>query len=412
MMVGKKVCVVGGGASGMMAAIAAARCGAQVILLEQLGRVGKKLLATGNGRCNLTNVDISIMRYHGSHPEFAESALSRFDSKAAIEFFGELGIAHKVEDCGKVFPRSDQASSVLDVMRWEMESLGIQERVDCEVKSIIPLKGGFTIVLKNNEELRADRVVLATGGKASPNLGSTGSGFVLARKLGHNITETFPSLVQLNLSAHFLRALKGIKFIGSAAIYDGEDRIRCEEGELLFTDYGISGPPIFQLSRSAAQLLIKNRKPRIAVDMFPELEEAELCEALGIRFGYRPGKTAEFSLVGLLNKKLIPTVLREAGIADLSRPCGSMSYEERASLAALLKGWSFQVTGTQSWSQAQVTAGGVDVREVNPNTMESDLVPGLYFCGEMLDIDGDCGGFNLQWAWSSGYCAGINAAGF
>jgi len=410
MMGGKKVLIVGGGASGMMAAIAAARSGAEVTVLEQLNRVGKKLLATGNGRCNLTNVDISIDRYHSSYPEFPEKVLSQFGYKDTVAFFEELGIAHKVEELGKVFPYSDQASSVLDVMRWEMESLGVEERVDSEVITITPSKRGFTVVLKNNDKLSADAVILATGGKASPNLGSTGSGYILARKLGHSITTTFPSLVQLNLNAPFLRALKGIKFIGSAAIYDEEACLRREEGEILFTDYGISGPPIFQLSRSAGELLIKNRKPTLIIDMFPELMEVQLKETLGIRFGCRPSKSAEFSLVGLLNKKLIPTVLREAGITDLSRPCGSISQEERAKLSSILKGWRFQVTGTQSWMQAQVTAGGVDVREVNPDTMESRLVPGLYLCGELLDVDGDCGGFNLQWAWSSGYLAGISAA--
>lgn len=406
----KKVLIVGGGASGMMAAIAAARSGADVTVLEQLNRVGKKLLATGNGRCNLTNVDINMNRYHSSHPEFPEKVLSRFGYKETIDFFEEIGIAHKVEELGKVFPCSDQASSVLDVMRWEMESLGVQEKVDCEVIAINPSKKGFTVVLKNNDQLSADAVILATGGKASPNLGSTGSGYILARKLGHNVTTIFPSLVQLNLNAPFLRALKGIKFIGSAAIYDGEACIRKEDGEILFTDYGISGPPIFQLSRSAGELLIRNRKPILVVDMFPELTETELKEVLGKRFGSRPLKSVEFSLVGLLNKKLIPTVLKEAGITDLSRPCGSISHEERAVLAAILKGWHFQVTGTQSWTQAQVTAGGVDVREINPDTMESRLVHGLYLCGELLDVDGDCGGFNLQWAWSSGYLAGTSAA--
>lgn len=410
MMGGKKVLIVGGGASGMMAAIAAARSGVEVTVLEQLNRVGKKLLATGNGRCNLTNVDISIDRYHSSYPEFPKEALSQFGYDETIAFFEELGIAHKVEELGKVFPYSDQASSVLDVMRWEMESLGVKERVDCEVISINPLKKGFALVLKNNEQLSADAVILATGGKASPNLGSTGSGYILARKLGHSVTTTFPSLVQLNLNAPFLRALKGIKFIGSAAIYDGEDCLRRDEGEILFTDYGISGPPIFQLSRFAGELLIKNRRPALIVDMFPELTEAQIKEALGIRFGCRPSKSVEFSLVGMLNKRLIPTVLREAGITDLSRKCGSISQAERASLAALLKSWSFQVTGTQSWMQAQVTAGGVDVKEVNPKTMESRLIHGLYLCGELLDVDGDCGGFNLQWAWSSGHCAGVNAA--
>ncbi len=409
-MVGRDICIIGGGASGMMAAIAAARCGARVMILEQLNRVGKKLLATGNGRCNLTNVDININRYHSTHPEFVEKALSQFGYDETVAFFEELGISHKVEDLGKVFPYSDQASSVLDVLRWEMESLGIEEKVDCEVISIIPSKRAFTIALKNSEQLSADAVILATGGKASPNLGSTGSGYTFARKLGHSITATFPSLVQLNLNAPFLRALKGIKFIGSAAIYDGKELLRSDEGEILFTDYGISGPPIFQLSRSAGELLINSKKPRLEVDMFPDIEEHKLKEDLGIRFGYRPSKSVEFSLVGMLNKRLIPTVLREAGITDLSRPCSSISQSERAKLAAIMKSWSFQVTGTQSWGQAQATAGGVDVKDINPETMESRLVSGLYLCGELLDVDGDCGGFNLQWAWSSGYCAGINAA--
>lgn len=409
-MPGKKVIVIGGGASGMTAGIVARRNGAEVVILEQMNRVGKKILATGNGRCNLTNENIDISRYHGKNPRFALNALKQFDAEQAVQFFEYMGISCKSEDGGKVYPWSDQASSVLDVLRYEIERLGIEERVEAGVKSIHPGKKGFKVVLRDGEELKGDSIIVAAGGKAAPNLGSNGSGYGLVIPLGHKLVEPFPALVQLKLSAPFLKALKGVKFIGTAAVGIDHKEIRREMGEVLFTDYGISGPPIFQLSRKAGEQLQSGRRPWIEVDMFPGHSREELSDLLRIKLGYQPQKPLDFSFVGLINKRLIPVILKEAGIEDIKKQCQSIKTNEFENIIAILKSWRFEVTGTNSWPDAQVTAGGIDVNDIDPGTMESKLVPGLYFAGEIIDIDGDCGGFNLQWAWASGYVAGLNAS--
>lgn len=403
------VIIIGGGASGMVAAIAAKRSGADVTILERNQRVGKKILATGNGRCNLTNTDIDISRYHGKHPEFIYGAFSRFDYYRTIEFFEELGIAHKVEDGGKVFPMSEQSSSVLDVLRYEIEENGINVVCDACVSDIVK-KNVFEVSLEGGRVFKGDRVILCTGGKASPDLGSNGSGYTLAKKLGHSIIEPFPALVQLKLSAKFLKQLQGVKFDGDAEIIVEEKPVRKETGEILFTEYGISGPPILQLSRKVGEYLTKGYTVYLKVTLINNLDEQELRDTIIRRFSSGAKKPLSFNFVGFLNKRLVPVVLKEAAIDDINKPAESVTYDERERIVRILKDWKFEVIGTNPWSSAQVTAGGVDVQEINSKTMESKLVKGLYFAGEIVDIDGDCGGFNLQWAWSSGFAAGESAA--
>lgn len=404
------VLVIGGGAAGLVAAIAAARNGAKVTILEKMDRVGKKLLATGNGRCNFTNVNMDLKFFHGSNVRFAQGVLKAFDVEQTLSFFEYLGVAHKIEDGGKVFPISDQASSVLDLLRYEIQQLGIKEYCNAEVIKIQRNGREFELVLKDGSIIEGEKVIITTGGKASPQFGSDGDGYRLVADLGHRSVETFPALVQLKLNAPFLKALKGVKFIGEGSIVKEDQVLRRERGEILFTDYGISGPPILQLSRRAAEELVKGNKTHIQIDMFPHLDEDELMEMLQIRLGYQSQKTLEFSFVGLLNKRLIPIVLKEAGIKDSQKKCGEVSSTEIKRIIQLLKQWQIQITGTQAWKNAQTTAGGIDVGEIDAKTMESKLISGLYFAGEVVDIDGDCGGFNLQWAWSSGYVAGEYAA--
>lgn len=404
------VIIVGGGAAGIMAALAARYQGAGVTILEKNQRIGKKLLATGNGRCNLTNVDLDIDNYHGMSPEFAHGALSRFDVQKTIDFFEHLGVAHKVEDGGKVFPCSNQASSVLDVLRYGLEEAGVNVVCNAEVKSIKKKGCEFTIHLFNGREYQAARVIIATGGKAAPQLGSNGSGLVLAKSFGHKIIEPFPALVQLKLGVKFLKQIKGIKFDGKVEIMARGKSVAQAQGEILFTEYGISGPPVLSLSRTAGEYLQKKEKVWLKVVLINEPTGADLGQYLAWRFTEKPEKTLIFSLVGFINKRLVPVLLREAGIEDLNKPAGQVTAAERRKILKILKDWCFEITGTTSWPNAQVTAGGVDVKDINSRTLESKLVPGLYFAGEVLDIDGDCGGFNLQWAWSSGYVAGQSAA--
>lgn len=409
-MKARKVVVIGGGASGLMAAVVASRNGAQVEILEQMSRVGKKILATGNGRCNLTNINSNIKRFHGKNPKFAMDILNQFDPEKTMEFFEYLGVHCKVEEGGKVYPASDQASSVLDVLRYEVERLGILETCDSGVKSISTTKDGFTITLRDGRSMKADRVILATGGKASPNLGSNGSGYNLVIPFGHKMVDTFPALVQLVLKESFLKSIKGVRFMGKASIGIKDKVLREEWGEVLFTDYGISGPAIFQLSRKAGEELNNGIKPWIMIDMFPEESYEDILNMLRRRFNFQPNKPLDFSFIGLLNKRLINVILKEAGIQDIHKEAKSVTEDECRRIAEILKAWTLEVQGTQAWGEAQVTAGGIDVSDINPKNMESKIISGLYFSGEVLDIDGDCGGFNLQWAWSSGYVAGLHAA--
>ncbi|HSQ35198.1 MAG TPA: NAD(P)/FAD-dependent oxidoreductase [Candidatus Binatia bacterium] len=406
-----RVFVIGGGSSGMMAAISAARCGAGVVLLEARDRVGKKLLATGNGRCNLTNKDSIPARFHGGDRPFIASVLSRFPAGVAVDFFEQLGIACTVEDEGRIYPRCGQASAVLDVLRWELERLRVDVRTGHAVQAVARQGPGFVLALNAGGELPAERLVLAAGGMAAPQFGSDGSGLRLAKALGHTLVEPVAALVPLRLDASFPRKLKGVSFEGRGSLRCQGETLRSEAGEFLFTDSGISGLPVLQLSRTAAVALKKQRAPRIVLDLFPDLRPDELNDALAARFSRRSGKTLADALVGLLNKRLIPVVCSEAGISDHLQPAAELSAADRTALARLLKDWSLPISGTLPWPEAQVTAGGIALDEVDPETLESRLVSGLFFCGEILDVDGDCGGFNLQWAWSSGFVAGQSAAG-
>lgn len=404
------VAVVGGGAAGLTAAISARYKGAMVKILERMDRVGKKILATGNGRCNLSNTSMDISNYYGTNPKFAYSVLKQFNVEKTIEFFDKLGVTCKVEEEGKVFPVSEQASSVLDVLRHELETIGVEISCESEVKGITGRKGNFTLHLSDGGKVNANRVIIAAGGKAAPSMGSNGSGYVLAENLGHRIVDPFPALVQLRLRAPYLKHIKGIKFIGKAEVLiDGKSLVRAE-GEILFTEYGISGPPILSLSRTVGERLGRGDKVILKVCLINDKSREELDSYISERLRKQSHKTLAFGFVGFINKRLVPVLLREAAIEDVNKPPAQVTAKERNNIVNILQDWRFEVTGTNPWKSAQVTAGGVDVGDINQKTLESMLVPGLYFAGEIIDIDGACGGYNLQWAWSSGFVAGECAA--
>lgn len=405
-----EVIIIGGGAAGMTAAIAAARSGAEVVILERLSRVGKKLLATGNGRCNYTNTDIDISRYHGNQPKFALGPLNRFGFREAVSFFHDLGIVAMEEQQGKVFPRSGQAGSVLDVLRFELERLGVKTICDANVTSVETTCRGFWVKTSEGDSFSGDRVILTAGGKASPNLGSNGSGHTLAQKLGHNVVSPFPALVQLKLKANFLKQLAGIKVQGTAEIVLDDTVLASDAGEILFTTYGLSGPPILQISRAARRTLEQGNTPQVKLNLIPDLTRAELAFLLHERLKNQKQKALDFSFVGFLNKQLAPVVIKAAGITDIKKPAKQVTAEEQERLIDVLQDWRFEITDTLPWSQAQVTAGGINTDEIDPKIMESRIVPKLFFAGEIIDIDGDSGGFNLQWAWTSGWIAGTAAA--
>ncbi|MFA5367163.1 MAG: NAD(P)/FAD-dependent oxidoreductase [Dehalococcoidia bacterium] len=402
----KTILIIGGGASGMTAAIAAARSGASVTVLEKMDRVGKKILSTGNGRCNLSNIHEGAAYYHGRQPDFAMEVIRHFPPAKALAFFEELGLLCTVEDEGRVYPVCGQASAVLDVLRLEMSRLGVQVHCQMEIKKIVAGKTGLEVRTCDGQSFKGYRVIVCTGGKAAPHTGSDGSGFAILRDLGHTIIDPFPGLVQLNLSAPFLKQADGVRVNATACIVHRGHILREETGELLFTDYGISGIPIFQLSRTAGELLRKKSDVFLELSLFPGLSVDEIAVKLAKRFKRTPDYTLEAALIGCLHKKLIPGALATAGIRDIRTLCRQITAGETRRLASILARWTFPVTGTQGYARAQVTAGGVDTSEIDPITMQSRVVPGLYMAGEVVDIDGDCGGYNLQWAWSSGHVAG------
>lgn len=403
-----KIIVVGGGAAGMMAALSAKQNGGDVLILERNERVGKKLLATGNGRCNYTNKNLTINNYHGSNPKFAYSALTELNVDKTIEFFEKMGITPAVEDNGKVFPLSFQSSSMLDIFRYQIEEEEIELITEAHVQEI-KKQNKFVVILKDKRTFECDKVIIATGGMALPSSGSDGNGYTLCKKLGHTATEIFPGLVQLKLESPYLKQLDGVKFVGKAEAYIDNRCILEDNGDILFTSYGISGPPILQLSRTILDYMNKGKDVNLKVSIINTKTKEELADYLINRFHNMANKTIELGLVGLINKRLILPILKETNI-DKNKNVLSLSKDEIKSLANILTSWVFKVIGSQSWGNAQVTAGGINTDEIDHKTMESKIVKGVFIVGELLDIDGDCGGFNLQWAWSSGYVAGLNAA--
>ena len=392
------IAVIGGGASGILAAIAAKNENNRVTVYEKEKRIGRKILATGNGRCNMTNINADINNYHGRDVSFMRGVINRFWVEETLQLFSQMGILWKEEERGKVYPYSDTASSVLDILRHKLEVIGVNCRCEFAVKAINKQRNGFVIMSSSGEKCYADRVIVATGGKAGASLGSDGSGYNLLKGLGHSITDLKPSLVQIKTETDFVKKLKGIKVNASVTLGN-----KTETGEVLFADYGISGPPVFSLSS-----YIGDNK-FIYLDIMPEYSLDEIIAMLKDRCAYLYNTTREEYFTGMLNKRVGQAVLKYIGIEKLSRKTSSLTDCEIKKISETIKGLKLKITGTASWNNAQVTKGGAVVSEFNPTTMESKSVKGLYACGEVLDIDGDCGGYNLQWAWSSGYIAGVSS---
>ena len=298
---------------------------------------------------------------------------------------------------------------MVDILRFEIENSKIKLITDAYVSKIVPSKDKFKVILKDNKSFESDSLIIATGGMALPNSGSDGNGYKLCEELGHTIIDIVPGLVQLNLEGDHFKRLNGTKFLGRAELYvDGKISIE-DTGDILFTSYGISGPPILNLSRTAIYNLKKGKNVEVRVSIIHHMNLEKLYEYLSYRFAIMTKKTVEMALIGFINKNLIIPILREIGM-DKNKMARNLSNKEIRSLSKILNSWTFKVNGNQPWAHAQVTAGGVNTDEVNNKTMESKLVKGLYIVGELLDVDGDCGGYNLQWAWSSGYIAGERAA--
>jgi len=402
--------IIGGGAAGLTAALISKNLGIDVAILEGTDRIGKKILTTGNGRCNISNANINTNRYHSENPYFFQQTLDSFNVDQTVNFFATLGIPLVTLEGGKMFPMSMQASSVIDILRLAIEEKHIPVYTNTKAKEITKKNNSFKISTPDNVTYECDKLIIAAGGKSAPKTGSDGSGYTLAKQLGHSVISPVPALVQLKLDYSRLKALSGVKFDGYAEIFINDEFVQKEFGEILFTDYGISGPPILQLSRAASYGLSENKVVSLFIDMLPNIQSEDLQGFLENHWSLFGNRSIIDSLVGVINKKIIPIILKQAKIEDIHKPCCDLDSTEKKAMYSLLKQWKFKVSGTNSFSNAQVTAGGINTKEINPKTLESNMVPNLFFAGEILDVDGDCGGFNLQWAWSSGAIAAINAS--
>ena len=456
----RTVAMIGGGAAGMMAAIEAARAGAIVTLIEKNAQLGKKLSTTGNGRCNYTNLDMGDRiggKFRGFHPEFAEAALDVLPPEAVLDWFREIGVEPRFRG-SYVYPNSDQASAVVDALREELHRLSVKVHYNAEVKSVQRVEDGYFLIQCTDAVVKADRVILAAGSKAAPKTGSNGDGYFIARKLGHRIVPYVPALCGIRCAGDAFKALAGIRTEAALELVIDGHCVDREVGELQLVDYGISGIPVFQLSRYAAYALQEGKKVAVYINFLPGFTEGNVSAEAVVRDSEQGSSAAEASMIevsgakntqnarkevrgsavedpkdralqlfrqrqqrlagrkmesfftGLLHQKLGQLLLRMANVRP-ELPVAELSEKQLRSLASLSVRFKAECVEMNGFQQAQVVAGGVDTSEVDPRTMASRLVPGLYFAGEVLDIDGICGGYNLQWAWASGFVAGRHAAG-
>lgn len=429
----RRVLVIGGGASGLTAAIAAAEQGAKVTLLEKNRQVGKKILVTGNGRCNLTNENQDEACYRGGEPGFARTVFGNFGLPDTLRFFERLGVCAKSRN-GYLYPYSDQASSVADALRMEAERLGVKLALGNQILEIRALNpngasGDSAVVSGPRFAARTegwtyegDACVLAAGSAAAPATGSDGSGYALAESLGHRLIKPLPALVQLRCRERFYERLAGLRMEAAVRVLADRKETACDRGEVQFTRNGISGIPVFQVSRHAVRALDEGRKVEASLNLLPQIpggscglsaekEEEEAALEAFLRARIRDGgyKQGEAFFTGLFHEKMALCLLERAKIPK-NKKAGAWTEEELERLLSVIRDFRTEVVSGGSFEQAQVCSGGVDTSEICPQTMESRLVPGLYFAGEVVDIDGACGGYNLQWAWSSGHVAGFHAA--
>lgn len=405
------VIVVGGGAAGMMAAVFAARNGQNVQLLEKNEKLGKKLFITGKGRCNITNAaDIEdLFTAVISNPKFLYSGFYSFTNQQVIDFFEELGVKTKIERGERVFPVSDHSSDVIAAFSRELKSLGVSVSLHTEVRELLCEQDKVCgVLLTNGKKMKADAVIVATGGISYPSTGSTGDGYRFAKETGHRVTELLPSLVPMEVRQWYAKELQGLSLRNiEIRITDGKKKLYEEFGEMLFTHYGVTGPVILSASSVVGKTLRK-KELTLHIDLKPALSEEQLDKRILREFDTNHNKQYKNSIDSLFPAKLKPVMIELSEI-EPEKKVNEITKEERQRLVHLIKDFTMTLTGLRGYNEAIITKGGVSVKEIDPGTMESKKMKGLYFAGEVLDLDAVTGGYNLQIAWSTGYLAGINA---
>ncbi len=404
-----KTIVIGGGAAGMMAAYAAAMCGNEVSLYEKNEKLGKKVYITGKGRCNVTNAceTQDLLGNIVTNPKFMYSPIYTFDNNMVQSFMEEWGCPLKVERGNRVFPQSDKSYDVINALIRAMRENKVDINLDSHVSDILTENGHVTGVRVNGCNIECDNVILATGGYSYPSTGSTGEGHTMASKLGHHITKCMPALVPFTAAEEWVKELQGLSLRNcGVTIYDGDHKIYEDFGELLFTHFGVSGPTVLSASSYAVDI-IRKRPLRLVIDLKPALDEKQLDARILRDFEANINRKFMNSLDKLFPKSLIPVIIERSGI-DAQCRVNEITRDKRQGLVKLIKNFDLTLTGLRGFNEAIITHGGVDVKEIDSSTMESKLIKGLYFAGEMIDVDAVTGGFNLQVAWSTGYLAGIS----
>ena len=397
----KNTAIIGGGAAGLFAACLLSRAGARVTLLEKQSRVGRKLLSTGNGRCNLSNLHASEGDYHGDS-RYIRSALNALPPKEAVAFFEEIGLVCTADEEGRVYPLSNQAAGVLDALRLYAAENGCEIITEFEVKALKKGRDGFIIQAADGRSLTAEQVIIACGGLAAPKLGGCADGYKLLEAFGHRCSPRLPAIAALKTDPDAVRALKGIRMQGELSLYGGEGLLRREKGEILFSETGVSGIAAMQMARSVNLEMQRGGKCRLRMNFLPGAQE----NCIEKRAGLLPERALEDFLSGIVPKRLGQVIIKNAGVAPLSMAAGDLTLSQCKQIYRALTAWELDIKSTLGFDQAQVTCGGVHLSDFDPDTLQSRREKGLFAAGEVLDVDGDCGGFNLQWAWSSAYlCA-------
>ena len=393
----KKTAIIGGGAAGLMAACLLARANVPCVILEKQNRVGRKLLSTGNGRCNLSNLNAKIENYHGGRRHI-EAALKTFPPKAAVEFFEEIGVACVSDEEGRVYPLSNQAAGVLDALRLYADEHGVETLTEFSAERIQKNKFNYTVFAADNRNVKADFVIVACGGLAAPKLGGCGDGYKLLEGFGHRISPKFPAIAALTTELEPIRGLKGIRARCEITLLCEDKVLRRENGEILFSENGVSGIAAMQLARDVN---LSKKKCALRINFLPGADEG----CIGKRAEQLPERSMEDFLSGIVPKRLGQILVKAAGVSPLSVKAKELTAAQKKAIFRVLTGWEIGVKGTLGFDQAQVTCGGAILKEFELSSLESEHAEGLFAAGEVLDVDGDCGGFNLHWAWASAYMA-------